>query len=86
MRLLLEDFTLTIPRSALYAVEFQRVTGGWQTTICLGNGQEIAGAVRPSTAAARRAAMDEAMKYVVTTATYIAVDMKRRAEAHVGTL
>ena len=62
MRLLLRDYTLTLPRSALYAVEFQRVTGGWQVTICLGYGREIAGAVRPSTASARLAAMDEAMR------------------------
>ena len=87
MRLLMQDHTLTLPRSSLFAVEFQRATGGWQVTICLGDGRELAGAVRrPSKESARRAAMASAMTFVVNTVHDIALAAMGRAEAARGSV
>ncbi len=72
MRLLLHDHTLTLPRASLFSLDFQRVVGGWQVTICLGDGRELAGAVRPSKSSATRAAIAEARTFVVNTLHHIA--------------
>ena len=79
-RLLQRDYLIQLSREQLFTIEHQRVTGGWQTTVSLGDGRQVAGKVRARVKAAWKSAMEEAMAYLVSLIHYIALEARRLSE------
>ena len=65
-RVLVDDGEGKLPDDQLYAVERQRVRGGWQATVSFASGQQIAGEVRASSSSAVKAAQEETMSFLGT--------------------
>ncbi len=66
------------PRTQLFDVTYQKNRSGWRATISLATGRQIFGPVRKSQRAARAAAMESAMDYLVRVGLHISTSLARR--------